>query len=167
MIELLPFTKKDFELFKSWIHTEEELVQFAGPIFSYPLDDLQLNAYLEMIDIKPFKIVLRSTKETIGHCELNLQDGKNRLSRVLIGDKDLRGQKIGEQTIRKMSNMLFENSSVTVVDLHVFEWNVAAVKCYEKVGFKINDEISEDILVDGKCWRLLNMVLNRVDYIKL
>ena len=71
MIELKPFTEKDFETFKSWIHGEEELFQFAGPLLTYPITDDQLHKYIRMSDKKPLKIVLKSTKEAIGHCELN------------------------------------------------------------------------------------------------
>ena len=48
MIELKPFTENDFPIFKSWIHSEEELFQFAGPIFTYPLTDEQLTKYIKM-----------------------------------------------------------------------------------------------------------------------
>lgn len=52
-----------------------------------------------MNDKRPLKVILNSTNETIGHCELNFENGNNRLSRVLIGNKNVRGQKIGEQII--------------------------------------------------------------------
>ena len=42
MIELEPFTENDFETFKSWTNTAEELFQFAGPNFNFPLNDQQL-----------------------------------------------------------------------------------------------------------------------------
>ena len=161
MIELKPFTENDFEVFKSWIHSEEELFQFAGPIFSYPLTDNQLRDYLKMTDKKPLKVVLRSTNQTIGHCELNFQNGNNRLSRILVGNKVLRGQKIGEQIVIKMVDLLFKDSNVNNVDLNVFDWNKSAIKCYEKVGFKINHSNTDQMDVNGKVWVRLNMVLER------
>lgn len=50
MIELKPFTEEDFEVIKSWVGNAEELFQFAGPIFSFPLTDIQLRKYLQMED---------------------------------------------------------------------------------------------------------------------
>jgi RimJ/RimL family protein N-acetyltransferase len=57
MIELYPFTSSDFETFKSWVNSEEELVQFAGPLFNYPLTDTQLHRYIQMTDKRPLKVV--------------------------------------------------------------------------------------------------------------
>lgn len=161
MIELQQFTEKDFETFKSWIPNKEELFQFAGPLLSYPVTDSQLHRYLQMTDKKPLKIVLTSTQETIGHCELNFENGNNRLSRILIGNKEMRGKRIGEQVVRKMVNLMFENTEVEEVDLNTFDWNNQAIKCYEKVGFKINPEKSEKMIVDGNHWTKINMSLKR------
>ena len=66
MIELKPFTKSDFDIFKSWIKDKEQLFQFAGTIFSYPVTNEQLLKYLQMTDKKPLKVILKSTNEIIG-----------------------------------------------------------------------------------------------------
>ncbi len=121
MIKLSPFTKQDFNTFKDWISDPEELFQFAGPMFSFPISDEQLEEYINMKDRTPLKVVLESTNKSIGHCELNYESGRHRLSRILIGDKTLRGQGIGESVVRQMVNLLFENAKVNEVDLNVFE----------------------------------------------
>jgi len=161
MIELKPFTEHDFEIFKSWIDSEEALFQFAGSIFSYPLTNDQLRHYIKMTDKKPLKIILNSTKQIIGHCELNFENGNNRLSRILIGNKNLRGKRIGDEVVRKMANLLFENSKINEVDLNVFDWNKGAIKCYENVGFRINHDNTDEMTINGKVWTRLNMILKR------
>jgi len=161
MIELKPFTSSDFEVFKSWTKTPEELFQFAGPLFTFPLNDEQLNNYLKNNDLKPFKVILKETNEVVGHCEMNFANGNYRLSRVLVGRKDLRGKKIGEQIIRALSNKFFKNSSINQVDLNTFSWNKAAIKCYEKVGFRINPKETTKMMVNGQEWTRINMVLSR------
>lgn len=161
MIELKPFTENDFETFKGWIQSEEELFQFAGPIFTYPLTDEQLTKYIKMTDKRPLKVVLKSTNETIGHCELNFENGNNRLSRILVGNKDLRGQKIGEQIVCKMVDLLFQNPKINEVDLNTFDWNKGAIKCYEKVGFRINHDKTDKMSVNGNLWTRINMTLKR------
>jgi len=161
MIELKPFTENDFETLKSWTTNAEELFQFAGPIFSFPLTDEQLREYLKMEDKKPLKVFLKETNETIGHCELNFENGNNRLSRILVGKKDLRGQKIGEQIVREMVKLFFQNPKINEVDLNTFDWNKAAISCYEKVGFNINHEKSDIMTVNGNEWTRINMSLKR------
>lgn len=165
MIELKPFTEYDFETFKGWVQSEEELFQFAGPIFTYPLTNEQLMDYTEMTDKRPLKVILKSTNEIIGHCELNFENGNNRLSRILIGNKELRGQKIGEQIVNKMVDLLFQDPKINEVDLNTFDWNKGAIKCYEKVGFKINHDKTDEMVVNDKTWTRLNLTLERKAYI--
>lgn len=161
IITLKKFTESDFETLKSWIHNEEDLVQFSGPIFTYPLTDSQLKSYCKMQDKQPFKVVLSSTNETIGHCELNFENEFPRLSRILIGNPNLRGQKIGEKLVKKMADMLFIDKSVKKIDLNVYEWNTAAIHCYKKVGFYINENQKSEKIVNKKVWVTLNMILDR------
>ena len=102
MIKLEPFTENDFENLISWITSERELVQFAGPIFSYPLTKNQLNDYLTKEDLIPKKIVDIESGEVIGHCELNFLNEFPRLARILIGNKKYRGKGLGKQLVTLM-----------------------------------------------------------------
>lgn len=164
MIELKPFTENDFETFKSWVNSVEELFQFAGPLFSFPVTDDQLLNYIRMSDKKPYKVILKATNETVGHCELNYENGNHRLSRILVGNKALRGQKIGEHIVREMVALFFQDNTITEVDLNVFDWNKGAIKCYENVGFQIRHELTDKLDVNGAVWTRLNMVLTRGKY---
>lgn len=163
-IELQPFTEADFTTFKSWIQSKEELFQFAGPLLTFPVTDQQLRAYLQMADKKPFKVVLTTTQAAIGHCELNFENGNRRLSRILIADKAYRGKKLGEQVVRKMVSLLFQDASINEVDLNTFAWNKQAIRCYEKVGFSIKPENSEVLTVHGQRWTKINMSLKRENF---
>lgn len=161
MIELKPFTESDFELFKSWIKDEEQLVQFGGDMFVFPITDEQLENYITKKDIQPLKVVWRETGETIGHCELNYQDGNKRLSRILIGEEKWRGKKIGKQIVLKMTEIFFEDENLKKVDLNVFDWNKGAIKCYENVGFEIKHDKTTLMKAGNKTWIRLNMELER------
>ncbi|MET4083029.1 RimJ/RimL family protein N-acetyltransferase [Pedobacter sp. UYP30] len=160
-IDLKAFTELDFETLKSWVGSEEELFQFAGKIFSYPLTDGQLTNYIKMGNRTVLKVVLKSTGQTIGHCELNFEHGNARLSRIIIGKSELRGKGLGEEIVRCMVELVFRDPKIYEVDLNVFDWNKGAIKCYEKVGFKINHSKIGEASVNGKIWSALNMVLQR------
>jgi len=166
MIELKTFTQNDFYTLISWINNKEELFQFAGPLFNFPLTNDQLLEYINKQDKKPFKVILKETNETIGHCELNFENGNNRLSRILIGNEKYRNKKLGEQIVRNMVDLFFNHQSVKKVDLNVFDWNTRAIKCYEKVGFIINHQNTDYLNVYGKIWTRLNMELKRENYYK-
>lgn len=140
MIKLEPFTQNDFDKLISWIASERELVQFAGPIFSYPLTKNQLNDYLIKEGLIPKKIVDIESGEVIGHCELNFLNEFPRLSRILIGDKKYRGKGLGKQLVTLMMDEIQKIKSTNKIELRVFEWNKNAVKLYEKTGFRIQPE---------------------------
>ncbi len=161
MIELQPFKETDFEIFKSWIKDEEQMVQFGGEMFVFPITDEQLKNYITKKDVKPFKVIWQQTGETIGHCELNYQDGNKRLSRILIGEEKWIGQKIGEQIVLQMVALFFEDETTKKVDLNVFDWNKSAIKCYENVGFEIKHEKTTLMKVGNITWTRLNMELER------
>lgn len=161
MIELKPFTTSDFEIFKSWITDEEQMVQFGGEMFVFPITDEQLENYINNKKVKPLKVIWTATGETIGHCELNFQEGNKRLSRILIGEEKWRGQKIGEQIVLQMVKLFFEDKATKKVDLNVFDWNKGAIKCYENVGFEIKHDKTTLMKVGNKMWTRLNMELER------
>jgi RimJ/RimL family protein N-acetyltransferase len=161
MIELQPFKESDFEVFKSWIKDEEQLVQFGGEMFVFPITDKQLENYINNKDVKPFKVIWQETGEVIGHCELNYQDGNKRLSRILIGEEKWRGKKIGKQIVLRMIELFFEDENTKKVDLNVFDWNKGAIKCYENVGFEIKHEKTTFMKIGNKTWTRLNMELER------
>ena len=162
MIVLKEFTNSDFNTFISWCTSEEMITQFAGPIFTYPVTKNQLDNYLNDKSKKPFKVVLTKTQETIGHCELNFEEKETpKLSRVLIASEKHRGKNIGTQIISQLTTLAFKNKEITSLQLNVFSWNISAIKCYEKVGFKINPKRTSEILVNNEKWIKLNMILDR------
>lgn len=164
MIHLQPFSKIDFERLISWVRTEKELIQFAGPIFSFPLTIKQLENYLASELREIFTIILNETGEAIGHCEFNFENDIPRISRVLIGNEQSRNRGVGTAVIRTMSAELFSNPVHTKIDLNVFAWNDRAIHCYEKLGFRIHKTTDFDQPIDGQIWENHNMVLTRENY---
>jgi RimJ/RimL family protein N-acetyltransferase len=164
MIELEPFLEKDFDRFISWIHSEEQLIQFAGPIFSYPLTNEQLTAYIGSDKRKAYKVRLMSTGNIIGHCELNFQNSIPRLSRILIGSKELRNKGIGKHIVTQLLENVFSSTEFDRVNLSVFEWNLNAIASYRKVGFQINKGFETTMIVGDKTWVAYNMIVTKHDY---
>ncbi|MCL4370012.1 MAG: hypothetical protein M1380_03790 [Chloroflexi bacterium] len=99
MIRLQPFTRADIPTLVEWSGSAEFLMQWAGPGFSYPLDEAQLEDLLHQAAAKnptvmPFKAMDVDSEATVGHLELLGIDRRNRsatLGRVLIGPVEWRG----------------------------------------------------------------------------
>jgi len=166
MISLLPFNQNDFERFKSCIKSQDELFQFAGPIFTYPLTDDQLQSYINDSRRIAFNVIHSDTKEVIGHCELNFESTLPRLSRILIADSTARGKGLGKLIVHEMLKQLFNERNFESADLNVFDWNKSAIRCYEQVGFTINPTIVKSQMNNGKPWIALNMVITKEEWMK-
>ena len=158
MIRLEPFTNKDFLRLIKWMDSERELIQFAGPIFSYPLTENQLTEYLNKEGLIPKKIIDIESDEIIGHCELNFRNEFPRLSRILIGNKKYRGKGLGKQLLELMIDEIQKIKSTEKVELRVFEWNKNAIKLYEKTGCIIQPESTFKFKYNNEeLWEILYM----------
>ncbi len=161
MISLQPFTPADFNRLIAWANTEEILVQFAGKNFSFPLTVEQLETYINDSNRFAFKAVDTTDNKVIGHCEYYLTGDVSKLGRVIIGDETDRGKGFGEQIIRQLIKFSFEHPTITMVELNVYDWNKAAIRCYEKVGFIINPNKKHVHEINGETWTAVNMTIAR------
>lgn len=143
-IKLEPFTEADFDRLIGWVPSPKFLLQWAGPGFSYPLTRDQLRHHLvgetgEQPDRLIYKAVHRKHGETVGHGEIVALDRWNCsaiMARILVGPQEMRGKGIGEQIVRALLQVAFQELSLHRVALHVFTFNTSAIRCYERVGFK-------------------------------
>jgi RimJ/RimL family protein N-acetyltransferase len=164
-IELKPFERIDVERLISWIKSPEFLLQWAGPIFRYPLDEAQLDSYIQGSEgtqpvRKIFKGVNIHDKAVVGHIELNDIDMRNNsatVCRVLVGEPSLRGKGIGIQMLRRLLQIGFDGLGLHRIDLVVFDFNRAAIKCYEGVGFVKEGRLRESRRIGNEYWSLYQM----------
>jgi RimJ/RimL family protein N-acetyltransferase len=163
MITLEPFEREDFERLIDWVDNEEILVQFGGPIFSFPLTVKQLEGYKNDKQRLSFKVVDQSNKITIGHAELFPSDDNKtmKICRILIGEKANRGRGFGQEIINELLEISFFKLDKEKVELNVYDWNINAIKCYEKVGFIINPDKIFKSTVKGNIWTAINMTIDK------
>lgn len=130
MLRLERFDENSYEELISWIGSEEELMQFAGPAFTFPLTKEQLETSVNDKNRFSFKVVNSNTNVTIGHAEIYLTDQSAYLGRIIIGDKELRGKGLGQQIVHLLLDYAFSKHDKIKVELNVFDWNVEAIHCY-------------------------------------
>jgi RimJ/RimL family protein N-acetyltransferase len=173
MLELQKFERKDFDRLISWIPDERFLVQWAGPIFNWPLDKVQLDKYLEETKgEKPkrhvFKAVRIADDKVVGHLEVGPVDYEKStgiLSRVLVGEAEDRRNGYCKEMIKLAVGFCFNRISLSRINLAVFDFNEAAISCYKKAGFN-KYEIKEKAVKCGKeCWNVIMMKLRKEDYL--
>jgi RimJ/RimL family protein N-acetyltransferase len=162
MVSLLPFGKPDYEQLISWIPNEEMLMQFAGPSFHFPVTAEQLDLSFADKNRTPYKVLHTRDKIIIGHAEIVLQGTATALlSRVFIGDRAYRGKGLGQPLVNELVSLTFNQPGIEEVSLNVFDWNIPAIKSYEKAGFQFNREKTLTRHINGKTWIAINMLLGK------
>jgi len=164
-IELRIFERNDFARLIGWIKSPEFLLQWAGLNFRYPLDKTQLEKYIQGSEgdqpvRRIFKAIDINNNAVVGHIELNNIDLRNksaRVCRVLVGKPSLRGRGIGTQMMRRLLKIGFDQLGLHRIDLFVFDFNKAAIRCYEKLGFVKEGHLREVRRIGGEYWSLYHM----------
>jgi RimJ/RimL family protein N-acetyltransferase len=166
MIKLAPFTESDFDTFIEWIDSEELLIQIAGTVFTYPLTHDQLQRYLDDEKSLKFNVVDIAANKIIGHAQICLLDNDLcKLDKVIIG-KANRGKGVGPQLIKALVNYAYEKLDASLVELNVYDWNAAGIRCYEKAGFIMNPEKNFTTEAAGYNWLALNMIFEKDKWMK-
>lgn len=175
MIELKFFEHTDFNKLIKWIDSPGFLFQWGWPAFDYPLNDTQLEKYIanannDESETLVYKVTDRETGDIIGHISLGKIDRKNksaRVGKVLVGDKNTRGKGIGKQMIREVLRIAFDDLGLHRVSLGVFDFNLTAIACYEKVGF-IKEGLLRDLRKNGdEYWSLWEMSILDYEWLKI
>ena len=168
MIRLEAFTESDFDQLISWVDSKELLVTIAGNDLVFPLTAHQLLLYLQDESSRPFNLVDTREDKIIGHAEILIKEnGLCKIDKLLIGDKSIRGQGIGQAAIHSLLRYSFENLNATVVELNVFDWNVAGIKCYEKCGFIKNESKTQSLQMESSTWTAFNMTIDKSRWLEL
>ena len=164
MIRLEKFDRAFYADLISWIDDEEQLMQFAGPAFTFPMTNEQLDKSLSDKNRFAFVIIDDETNLPIGHSEIYLTEQSACFGRILISDPKERGKGLGQQIVHLLLDFTFTNFEKKKVELNVFDWNVAAIKCYEKVGFTINPIKKLERKIKGKIWMAINMTIDKIKW---
>lgn len=161
MIVLQPFHIDDAPALISNIKDRRSLLQFAGPMYHFPLTQDQLERDLSDENRTLFKIVDIGNQKTIGHAQIFLKEKTFLLGRILIWDENNRGKGYGKKVMKELLKYGFSNFNRELAELNVYDWNTGAVECYKKVGFAIDPEIKNEVKIDDETWVSINMKIRR------
>lgn len=136
LAQFLPFTEED----------ELAFINFARE---------RMKAQTDFI----FGIEHKTDKLLIGTISLNKVDWKNRHAElgIAIWNPNYWNKGIGTDAINVLLKYAFDELGLHKVYLRVFEFNKRAIRCYEKIGFKIKGTFRDDLWRDGKYYNSLYM----------
>lgn len=175
MIKLEIFEKTDFSQLINWINSPKLLMKWGGSSLKYPLTEKQLEKYMENSNCENpetliYKAIDLNTNKTIGHISLGHISKINnsaRLGTVIIGEKEDRFKGLGEKIVKEALKIGFEKYNFHRINLVVFDFNLPAIKCYEKVGFTREGLQRECRKVNDEYWNLIEMSILKWEWEKI
>ena len=108
-------------------------------------------------------ICLEQGDRHIGNCGLVGIDRDNATATlgIFIGEKDCRGQGLGEEAVRLLCRYAFDEMNLHKVRLDVYATNPGALKTYERAGFRKEGVLREEAFRQGRYLDVIRMGLLR------
>lgn len=177
MIKLSLIEIGDLEKIVEWNENKsaDYLLQWAGPMYNYPLTPVQVENYFlnevkkDSSNIFVYKVQLSDTCEIIGTVELRQIDENKKIGKVcrfLIGDEVIRGRGIGTEVLKEILRIGFEDLNFEKITLGVFDFNQGAIKCYENAGFAKVKLIENARKSPSGYWNLYEMAISKDTWMK-
>ena len=158
-IYLSPRNSEDVELFTEWLN-DFEVTDYTGR--SGILTTLAgEKKYLEdnSSPEATFAIVTIENDKMIGTVGLENVNSINRTATlgIFIGDKDYRDKGYGTEAIRLILEYVFNYMNLNNIKLDLMAFNIRALKCYEKCGFKEYGRRRKCKFVNGRYYDNISM----------
>ena len=156
---------KDFQYIAGWIDNERDHALWCANNFPYPISAPEFNHFLENTMERwmacPF-VTTDDRSNTIGFFRyaLNTESNEGFLASVIV-DSQLRGKGYGSEMIQLALRYAFNLTGAELVQLNVFNENVRAKRCYERIGF-VERYVEKDVFAyKNELWSRCNMTISK------
>lgn len=152
-VTLGPLLDADLPVLFRWINEPDQVHWNAA---YHPVSETDHRAWFDSIrqrpDVAIFAIRTTSDDRLIGTCQLKGVDPVHRSAelQIRIGEVDERGRGHGTDAVRQLVRFGFRDLNLNRVYLNVFAHNAAAIRAYEKVGFRREGMLREAAHIDGQ-----------------
>lgn len=98
-----------------------------------------------------FALETKTDRILIGQCGFISVNWKNRVGElaILIGEKDYRNKGFGTDAIQVLCRFGFDELNLHKIKATVFDFNLPALRCYEKCGFEREGILKQEIYREG------------------
>ena len=161
LVVLRRHSNENLRAFQRW-YSDPEVARLTryqqGPLSA---EEIQRFFYGRIMgsDFLAMAIHVRESDRLIGTCALSQLDGDNgsTLFHITIGERDAWGHGYGSEATELMVAHAFTQLALHRVALTVFEFNVRAIRTYEKCGFTVEGRARDAIFRDGRFWDEIHM----------
>lgn len=168
-VYLRPLEREDLNArYLSWLNDPEVTRYMETGTFPITAPDLE-KFYDEVTGSRNQVILAVADKKSgqhVGNVKLGPIQWIHRCATfgIMIGDKKFWGRGVGLEATRLMVEYGFDRLNLRRIDLGVFAEHEAAVRCYEKSGFKLEGRMRESLFQNGKYVDRLWMAVLRSEY---
>lgn len=171
LVRFRAYEKEDMETVRTFINDPETASGIRPGIF-FPYRHEEEEAWYNTIRSDSqtdytFAIELKADGTYIGGCSINKISAKNRnaILGVLIG-KPFWNKGYGTDAMSLLVDFCFLEVNLYKVKLRVISYNKRAMRCYEKVGFRTEGVMKDEIYRYGKFHDDIAMAIFRADWEK-
>lgn len=169
LVRLRAYAKEEMDYVKDLIN-RSEIKKYLSPgiPFPYTLED-ELKFYESISannDTYTFAMETKDAKELIGGCGINAIDWKNSTATVgiFIGKDRFLSKGYGTDAMKVLVNFIFDEMNINKIKLEVYSFNLRAIKCYEKLGFKEEGCLRKELFREGKYHDVLHYGMFRDEF---
>jgi RimJ/RimL family protein N-acetyltransferase len=156
------------ERYLAWLNDPEVTRYMETGLFPSTAEDLEryFQSVIGLREQVALAVVHKKSGLHIGNVKLGPIHWIHRAATlgILIGDKKFWGQGAGEEATRLTVEYGFYKLNLRRIGLGVFAEHESAVRCYEKVGFKVEGRFREELFQGGEYKDRLWMGLLRSEY---
>lgn len=169
LVCLRPLEQTDInERYQGWLNDPEVTRYLEVGTFPTTVGDLEkfyANISASRSDVI-LAVIEKQSQRHIGNVKLGPISWIHRCATlgIMIGEKECWGKGMGAEATRLMVEYGFYKLNLRRIDLGVFAEHDAAVRSYEKIGFKIEGRLREDLFQGGEYKDRLWMGLLRSEY---
>jgi|HubBroStandDraft_6_1064221.scaffolds.fasta_scaffold141215_3 ribosomal-protein-alanine N-acetyltransferase len=168
-VYLRPLERDDLNArYLSWLN-DPEVTRYLE-VGTFPTTNRDLEKFYDEVTGSRNQVILgvvdKKSGQHIGNVKLGPIHWIHRCATfgIIIGDKKFWGRGAGLEATTLMVEYGFNRLNLRRIDLGVFADHDAAVRCYEKAGFKVEGRMRESLFRDGRYVDRLWMALLRSDY---
>ncbi|MCD6550708.1 GNAT family protein [Thermotoga sp.] len=155
LVRLREYRKEDIDKALEYIN-DPEVKKYLIPGIPFPLrreDEEKWYQNLDGFSTKSYSFAIEtlSTREYIGGCGINNIDWKNSIAEVgIFLGRPYWNKGYGTDAMKVLVRFIFNEMNINKIKLGVYSFNKRAMRVYEKVGFKVEGVLREELYREGK-----------------
>ncbi|MCF2949044.1 GNAT family N-acetyltransferase [Paraglaciecola aquimarina] len=122
---------------KRWFHHFDEIQRWGGPELTYPIEDQTFTELLQAPHFNSYAM-LDENNQVMAFGQHYIRLERHHLARLVVNPNN-RGQGLGQVLVKQLLDIAIGLHTAQSASLFVFEDNLAAYHCYQKLGFVETD----------------------------